>query len=88
MVLMDNLTNQPDFTPSRKVAAMTMAVGLWECIWIVWANLMPSYASVELKAGLTPLIGLAVGYLVRDEANVVVQQDVVATDIVAVESGA
>lgn len=84
---MSDLVNQQDFTPSRKVAAMTMAVGAWECIWIVWANVMPSYASIELKAGLTPLIGLAIGYFVRDAAVVSVTQQVVATDVVVVPEG-
>ena len=82
---MNNLVNQPNSMPTRKVTAMTMAIAAFEVIWMVWSNAAPTYASMELKAALTPIIPLAIAWFVREDAVVNITQEVVATDVVIPE---
>lgn len=67
--------SQPTAMPTRKLSAATVALATVELLWVLLVNFAPSYADPNLKAAITPVVVFLVGYMVKDEANIDLAQD-------------
>jgi hypothetical protein len=61
--------NQPTAKPTNKVAAATIAAGVAEVSRLIIQNIWPEWYDAGTWAALTPVLVLALGYFVKDEAN-------------------
>lgn len=65
---------QPTINPTRKLGAATITVALIELARFLVQHFAPEFYDAALWSALTPIVMFAVGYFVKDEANVVVAQ--------------
>jgi hypothetical protein len=56
--------------PTNKLGAATITVAIIELARFLVQHFAPDYYDAALWSALTPIIMFAVGYLVKDEANI------------------
>lgn len=67
--------NQPSYAPTNKLSAAAIAAALASGSGLVVRNLWPAWYDDELWATMTPLLVLALGYIVKDRPNVAAEPD-------------
>lgn len=82
---MSNLVNQVSQNPTNKLSAAVIAAAVVSLSRAVTSHFWPEFADQSLWDALLPIAVYLAGYFVRDEATVVVTQNVVATDVIMPE---
>ncbi len=72
---------QASVNPTRKLSASTITSALMGVSGLIVMNLWPSWFSATVWLAMTPLVQYVVGFVVADDANVVVVQPVVETEV-------
>jgi hypothetical protein len=63
---------QPSMNPTNKLSAATISVAVVELSRFLVQHFAPEFYDAGLWSALTPMVVFAVGYFVKDEANIVV----------------
>ena len=63
---------QPSANPTNKLSAATISIALVELSRVLVLNYAPGFYDPVLWSALAPLVVYAVGWFVKDEANVAV----------------
>lgn len=69
---MANTINQPSANPTVKLTTATIAAAVVSVLGLVLRNLWPAWYDAEVLAAATPLIIFALGYVVKDQPNILV----------------
>lgn len=68
---MDTVVNQPSSQPTNKLTAATLAAALIPAIGLIMRNLWPDWYDADVLMGTTPVLVYLLGYLIKDEPNIV-----------------
>ncbi len=68
---MSETVSQPSPMPTRKLGSAVIATIIMELARVIVSNIWPSWFDANLWAALTPLVVLLVGYVVKDNPNIV-----------------
>lgn len=60
---------QPTINPTNKLTAATIVAAAVPLAGLIVRNLWPSWYDETVWAGMTPILVMAIGYFVKDEAN-------------------
>jgi len=63
--------NQPSINPTNKLTASVVAVAVIELARVFTHNFWPGFDDAGLWTALAPIAVFAVGYFIKDEANIV-----------------
>jgi len=63
--------NQPTINPTNKLSASVIAIAIIEIARVITHNFFPAFDDAGLWTALSPVVVFAIGYFVKDEANVV-----------------
>lgn len=63
--------NQPSINPTRKLTAAVIATAVMEIARVLSQQLFPGVFDLAFWSAMAPIVVFAVGYFVRDDANVV-----------------
>lgn len=66
------LATQPSMNPTRKLSAATVTSALMAVSGLVVQNLWPTWFDAVVWLAMTPVVTLAVGWFIKDDAQVVV----------------
>ena len=64
------LVKQPTLNPTRKLSAVVIATAVLEIARVTFSALYPGLFDAAYWAAMQPIAVFAVGYFVKDEANV------------------
>lgn len=67
---MEEVVNQPNANPTRKLTAATVAAALVSFSGLIVRNLAPEWYDAEVWAAATPLVIFAAGWFISDRPNV------------------
>lgn len=68
------IVKQPTINPTNKLTAVTVATAVTEVARILLTHFAPEFADPALWAALQPVIVFAVGWMVHDSPNIIVEQ--------------
>jgi hypothetical protein len=72
---MDNTVFQPSSQPTNKLTAATLGAALIPVIGLFLRNMAPEWYDPEVILGLTPVMTFLMGYLIKDEPNIMVTRN-------------
>lgn len=79
---MADLVNQGNANPTNKLTAAVVAAAVISLSRTITSHFWPEFSDPSLWDAMLPVVVYFAGFVVRDSANVVVKQDVVATDVI------
>jgi len=76
-----NLVAQPSANPTRKLTASVVATAVVALGQVLGDTFLPGTFDDKFWLAMFPIAAYAAGYVVKDDANIVVVQEVVETEV-------